>query len=240
MCFSEPDVFTVISILLQHHLLDESTTIAVLKASLRFICRHQPPDITYFIKTRSNCVRLVPFVKSALPEVKHMFTFRKNAGRTITSLAKLMWKGGGDVVVFHARLSPWLAFKLVAIANYEYEMCKKFGFRDCVGLSMVAYVSSYYHYWTHKDMYDIPMVLYEDLVREPRAVMRPIFQLCNLPFEQLIETSMQEMQLDSQGGTTVSQEVLKDVRVEEFDDKRVKKLKFMFEALSLPKIWLEE
>jgi len=172
-----------------------------------------------------------------MPEVKHMFGFRRNTSRVISSVEKMLRRGGsGDIFVFLWNLNQELACLAVSAAGPEYKMCKRFGVRDCLDFAIIFHVSSFYHYYKNKEIFDIPLIDYEDLIAEKEKTLRKVFDLCQLPFDEFINVALDEFNVDSQGGTSLSQENMKSVSDSIFDEARRKKMDDMCDELKIPRI----
>jgi len=237
MCLGEPEAFSSLAILKNRGYVNHDFCVDLSRAIFKFYCKHQMPGQTYLIKVSSNAVQIVPHIKQAMPEVKHMFGFRRNTTRVISSLEKMIRAtNAGDAFVVFWNIHPELACWALSIGGIDYQMCKQFGVRDCLDFAIIFHVSSFYHYYKDKEIFDIPLVNYEDLITEKEKTLRNIFDLCQLPFDEFINVALDEFKFDSQGGTSLSQDSLKSVPVGIFNEEKLKKMNEMCDHLKIPRI----
>jgi hypothetical protein len=143
----------------------------------------------------------------------------------------------GDYIAFFWKIHPWLACKLINGASYEYEVCKKFEIRDCLDLAIACHLSSYYHYYKNKDLFDIPIIYYEDLIADKEKILRSVFELCELPYEKFANIALDQFNYDSQDGTSVSQTNMKVVQDTPLGEEKIAKINRMCIELGIPNIY---
>jgi len=235
--FSETDAFKPLTIFLQRGFISEDLVIRLLKSIFKFYCKTQEPGQTYLMKVASNACRLVPLVKKAMPKVKHMFTYRRNTRRVLSSVEKLI-RGTttGDVAVALWNISPEIPIQLLNSGAYEYEMFQRFGIEDCLDIAIIMHVASWYYYYRCRDIFDIPVIYYEDLIAEKEKTLRSVFEICELPYDESIGEAMKEFANDSQAGTALSQDNMKAVKDTPLDQSKVQKIYDMCDQLDVPRI----
>lgn len=236
-CFGEPDAFTSLTMFMQRGFINENMALDLIKAIIKYYCKTQQPRQTYLFKVESNATYLAPLVKRAMPTVKHMFSYRRNTRRILSSVEK-MFRGGaaGDLLVILWNICPWLACEFVNTAAYEYEMLQRFGAKDVLDLAIVTHLVPWYHYHKNRDIFDIPVVYYEDLIAEKERTLRRVFGVCELPFEDYAEEALREFEKDSQGGTHLNQGSMKTIKDTLIDDGRFAKIFDMCDKLNAPRI----
>lgn len=224
------------AVLEQRNFISESLIIELLKAIFKYYCKEQTYDQTYFIKVASNGARIVPLIKRAMPQVKHMFTFRRNT-RKIMSSAEKVKRGptAGDLQVYLWNLYPPLAYE-INNADYEYEMYKRFGFKDVLDMAIICHVSSWYYYCKNKHIFDIPLIYYEDLIADKEKTLRTVFELCEIPYDRYIDVALKEFENDSQAGTALSQDKMKFVQDTQLNEEKIMKINDMCDHLNIPRV----
>lgn len=233
--FGEPDAFTALTNMIDKNQMENNQIESTVRALIRFLCKSQKKSEIYVIKTQSNCIRLVPYIKKVCPDVKHFFMFRTNTRRILTSLEKIVRRGsGGEEIVFlWNKFSPSVACWLVNFANFEYGYMKRFGIKDCMDIAILTHIHAYHDFIKHRNLFDLPWVLYENLASKPSETLKSVLELCEIPLD-AIQDALKVFNSDSQAGTILSQESMKNVKSVELTDDKVEKINEICNILTLP------
>jgi hypothetical protein len=239
--FGEPDAFNALTIYYHRGLIeDDDLAKDLIKAIFAYYCKTQERGQTYLFKVTSNSARIVPLVKKAMPKVKHMFTFRRNTRRVLSSGEK-MTRGSvaGDVFSFlWRRVSPDFACAMINSAACESEMFKRYGRGkfDCLHQAIILHVASWYYYYQSRDLFDLPLIYYEDLVEKKEETLKQVFELCELDYDEFIGEALKEFENDSQAGTWLSRDNMKKVADTPLDEEKIEMMNEMCDSLEVPRI----
>lgn len=176
-------------------------------------------------------------IKKAMPQVKHMFSYRRNTRRVLSSVEKIL-RGAtaGDLWVTLWNIWPELSGEFINSGTYEYGLCRRFGIKDVLDLSIILHVGSWYYYHRCRDLYDSPVIYYEDLMADKEKTLRVVFDLCKIPYDEFIGEALKEFNNDSQGGTALSQDSMKGVKDTPLDESKIRKMNEMCDELNIPRI----
>lgn len=236
-CFSEPDAFTSLAVFHQRGFISDDLATRLVKAIIKYYCKTQEPGQTYLMKAESNGTYLVPMIKKAMPRVKHMFTFRRDTRRVVSSLEKtLRATAAGEVWALLWRIWPPLAVEFANLAAYEYVLFKRFSIGDVLDESIIIHLASWYYYYKNRDLFDIPIIYYEDLIIEKEKTLKMVFQLCELPFEEFKQKALKEFENDSQGGTHLDQGAMRKVKEAPLTEEKIKKIYDICDQLNIPRV----
>lgn len=221
----EPDALTVLTNLIDKNLITTIMSEKVLGSIFKFLCKFQSKTDIYVIKTRSNCIRLVPIIKKVCPQIKHFFMFRKCIEEVLASSEKMLKHAiaGEETIFLWNRFWPELCCWLIHFANFEYKFKIRFGMKDCLDYAILINLSPYYEYIRNRELFDLPCIYMEDLVRDPPSSLIPVLKLCEIPLK-FVKEAMKGFNKDSQSGTILSQKDLQNVSASELSKEKVEKI----------------
>ena len=213
--FGEPDIFSLVGILyyegrIPQHLLDP-----LIKASFNVFCKNQKSHQTYVFKLQSNATRLVPDIIRLLPQVKHMFLWRRNASACVNSLVRSF-----DILNLGKHYMPlWKMFPqfsywrnclgFARMLSYLHDQLHP---RDNIEIAYIFYLSPYSTYNKVKDLIEIVYIEYENLLAQPVEELSRIFDKFGIDLK-LIPDAVGCLKRDSQSNTAVSWEKIGNIEV---------------------------
>lgn len=233
VCLSEPYVFHIMGVYLQRGFIKETSAIPILKASIKFYCKTQKPGQTYLLKVWNSIH--APIIKKALPQVKLMALTRRDNRRALISLEKLFNCFSTEFALSQWKIWPPLAFWHFDIMHLH-DLCARFGARDVLDLAIISHLAWIYHFHKNQNLFDIPIIYYEDLIADKVGTLRPVFELCELSFKEFIDEAVKEFDKDSQADTIISQNAMKLVKYTELDKPRLERIKNLCDQLGIPPI----
>uniref|UniRef100_A0A914XLM4 Sulfotransferase n=1 Tax=Plectus sambesii TaxID=2011161 RepID=A0A914XLM4_9BILA len=232
VCFGESYPMTLLAIGYWEKYWHESEMETLVKAVVTILRKDVPTDQICVLKTASTEVRLVPIMARCLPEVKHVFMFRKGGldpvermltrDKTLQMLLKMFlacpqlskafgWLAIGD--------SKWL--RVIPPTNMK-------------EWAAIVYASPYGDYLRNKHLFCLPVVWHKDIIHDTENTLRPIFRELGIP-EEKIKDALLCLKGDSQKGTFLSQSVMKDVKATEMTDTIRARLDEFAQVLGVPK-----
>lgn len=218
----------------------EPDALPVVNAVFKFFCKNQTPNQTYLIKVPMFSETFLRLTKKALPEIKHMFSYRKNLRNVWKSSEKAFRVVFGDKMpIILWNIFPKLASRIYFTFERECRLFERFGISDMLDMVIIWHLAYFnYYFYKCRDIYDIPVINYEDLIADKKSTLKPVFELCQVPYEKFIDKALEQFEMDSQAESRLDQNVMKNIKTTEFDDRKMEKVKEVCEwlGMSVPEI----
>ncbi|KAI1706061.1 hypothetical protein DdX_13292 [Ditylenchus destructor] len=232
MVIGEPHVLACLSIGYGEGYWSERDMSTLLPAAMKAIRKDIPSDVLLVIKTESTEARLVGLLHRLMPEIQHIFMFRRGG---LDSVDRMYLRDPRNAIIFRiynfwpllvTTVFGWLeagqgvfARKLQPSHNKEW--------------AMLCWAAPYSYYLRFKDTFDFPLVLHKDLMKNPEETLRPIFEKLSIPLE-CLPNALSCLDHDSQKGTFTSQEVMKSIVATTMTPQLEKSLRRYAEHLKIP------
>uniref|UniRef100_A0A914XML8 Sulfotransferase n=1 Tax=Plectus sambesii TaxID=2011161 RepID=A0A914XML8_9BILA len=232
ICIGEPFVMTLLAIGYWEKYWHESEMETLLKAAVTILRKDVPADQIFILKTSSNEARLVPIMAKCMPEVKHVFMFRKNG---LDPVERMLTRDKMQrILMLLFLICPQLSKAFGWIAIGESKWLRVIRPTTTKEWAAIAYASPYADYLKNKELFCLPVVWHKDIIHDAENTLRPIFRELGLP-EEKIKDALLCLNRDSQNGTFLSQSVMKDVKATEMTDAICAKLDTVAQVLGVPK-----
>uniref|UniRef100_A0AC34Q0G4 Uncharacterized protein n=1 Tax=Panagrolaimus sp. JU765 TaxID=591449 RepID=A0AC34Q0G4_9BILA len=172
-----------------------------------------PSDKLFVFKGSSTEVKLVPFLSKLMPEIRHVFMFRKKG---CDSVEKTVLRHPAQF--FLAKMynfSPFLTTSLFGfLVACEGPLNRELKPATPKEFAMLVYGGPYFYYKQNLDAFDLGVVWHHELIKDPENVLKPIFENLDLPLD-LMADAKECLKKDSQENTFLSQTALAGIRVTE-------------------------
>jgi hypothetical protein len=216
--YSEPDVFTQLVVMRQLQGVNEAEISKLVQSCTRLFLKgteQTPNPRQWVIKFRSFVIELADLLDLHFPEAKTLFLYR-NAEDYMTSSMRA-FGGALDTPEFRGIVQSWLSSLVPAIARHVGE-----------GRPLMSYSSLSAWLWLRtierfmqlqeKGMPGMA-IRYEDLKSNPKETIQRVLEYCGLTTQNM-EPVYQAFERDSQAGSTLSRENLRQTKVELTDGHR--------------------
>jgi len=236
VCFSELAIFHSFAALEWDGSFDESLAVDLASSIFKFFCRTQQSGQAYFFKTLIPNDRVVRLIKKGLPQIKNVFGSRRNMGRVLNSFEKIL-RGPirNDIFVALWKIWPKIVPEFFSYSGELFELFDRFGIDDVLDVTIIRTAAAIYHYHRCQDIFDLPVIYYENMIEKKEETLRSVFQLCDLPYDEFIGEALKTFDYDSQSDTTLSQEKMKVVKPTPLDESRLQKIYYICDQLSIPR-----
>jgi hypothetical protein len=201
---SEPDELTQLTRAKTTHIVDSTEAQRLLESSCRWRCK---PDAAspkkVALKFRSEVLVLSKEFAAALPRARHIFLYRDGLA-WMKTLFK-MWPAGKDVYDYEINQQIETNWGRMIPLISETRIGEKP--RNAVQTRMLAWVACMEEYLTLRDA-QVPLIAarYEDILIDPKAVLRQIFEFCDIKAVDWL--AMDEvLGRDSQAGTLFDRDI---------------------------------
>ncbi|KAI1712067.1 hypothetical protein Ddc_12658 [Ditylenchus destructor] len=229
----EPHVLTCMSVGYGEGYWDKEDLNQLLPAIVKSLRKDISPKYLFVIKTESMEVRLVPFFKSLVPEMMHVFMFRKKG---LDSVERMCLRDPRMPVLnaiynISPRVSTTLFGWLQAGEGPHFRVLKP---RHMKEWSMLVYAAPYSYYMQNEDAFDFPVVWHHELISDAEQVLRPIFEKLSIP-EECLPNALSCLNRDSQKGTFLSQDSIRDIHPTPMTPALESSLRLYVEHMKIPK-----
>uniref|UniRef100_A0A914XNT6 Sulfotransferase n=2 Tax=Plectus sambesii TaxID=2011161 RepID=A0A914XNT6_9BILA len=232
VCIGESYILTHLSIGYWEKYWHESEMETLLKAVVTILRKDVPADQLFILKGASTEARLVPIVARCMPEVKHVFMFRKGG---LDSVERMLRRDKTQRILMELfLLCPPLSKAFGWIVICECKWLRVIRPTTTKEWAAIAYASPYADYLKNKHLYCLPIVWHKDIIHDAENTLRPIFRELGLP-EEKIKDALLCLKNDSQNGTFLSQSVMKDVKATEMTDAIRARFDTVAQILGVPK-----
>jgi hypothetical protein len=205
--YSEPDVFTQLVLFRQLQGVDEAEISELVRSCTRMFCKsteQTPHPVRWGIKFRSFVIELGDLLYAHFPQAKTIFLYRHAEGFMASSMRA--FGAAMDTPEIRTTVQGWLSPLVPPVAKHVRE-----------GGSLLSYASLSAWLWIrtierYMELKQLGMsgmaVRFEDLKSTPNETIRSIIEYCGLSTKN-IEAVYQVFEKDSQAGSTLSQEKLR-------------------------------
>ena len=217
---SEPDVYFQISLLRRKKAIDEFEAKKLINSSTNFICKSIDSDIPklFVIKFRSPVIKIHRDISNILPNSKNIFVYR-NAEDVIQSFDRIRgypYTKKRWLLRFPLLSRLYKATSKLYYSNWTdldnhynnfvkngspYDIVKRLGPCGIFLLEWLSKVNSYLELKEYKS--DMLALRYEDLVTNPREIIRGIFDYCDISDDE-VENGCNALKKDAQAGTNLA------------------------------------
>lgn len=216
--YSEPDVFTQLIVMRQLQGIDDAQVSPLVQSCTRmfFKATGQTPDPAHrVIKFRSFVIELGDLLALHFPQAKSLFLYR-HAEDYMTSSMRA-FGAALDTPELRATVQGWLSSLMPAIASHVRAGGPLLSFAS---LSAWLWLRTIERFMQLQEAGMPGMAIrYEDLTSNPRESIHRIMEYCGLSTENM-EPVYQAFERDSQAGSTLSQENLRQAKFEISDAHR--------------------
>uniref|UniRef100_A0A914EC20 Uncharacterized protein n=1 Tax=Acrobeloides nanus TaxID=290746 RepID=A0A914EC20_9BILA len=241
--FAEPHVLAQLSGGQSEGLWRDEELEKLVPASIRAIRKNIPSDQICIIKTTSSEIKLVPYTK-LMHDVKYIFMFRRNA---VDSVEKSTYRSLGNyahkmvsVYLTLYKFSPsWYNWIFGVMSFSEGWLFRMLDPKDIKEWAFIVWIAPYLSYRKFENQFCYPIVWHHELIKNTEMVLKGVFKSISEPGhgelnEDCILKALERLKVDSQGGTFLSQEVLKSVPITPYTDEAKKRLKKFVEKIAVP------
>ncbi|KAK5975044.1 hypothetical protein GCK32_006149 [Trichostrongylus colubriformis] len=209
-CYAEHPALTVLSIALGEELMSEADVRALLHATVTCLRAHLPVDSLCILKTQSFEARLVPLCRD-IPNLKHIFMFRKKA---LPSVEKVCRRAEFLYLLllelYH--ISPFISRCLGTLVAGEGKWVRILRPQNMRAQAAIILASPLSHYERNKEMYCHPIVWFHEIIVDTENVLTSVFNELGIPLS-CIADAVECKKVDSQKGSFLSQQNLKNIEV---------------------------
>lgn len=210
--YSEPDVFTQLVVFRQLHGVDEAEVSELVRSCTRMLCKgteQNPNPARWGIKFRSFAIELGDLLYEHFPQAKTIFLYRQAEGFMASSMRA--FGGTMDTPEVRTAIQSWLSTLVPAIAKHVREGGPLLSYASLSAWLWLRTIERYME--LQKSGMPGMAVRFEDLKSAPRETIHSIIEYCDL-FLQNMEAVYQVFEKDSQAGSALSQEKLRQSQFE--------------------------
>jgi len=202
----------------------------LLPALLKVIRKGVPSDKLFVFKGASTEVKLVPFISKLMPEIFHVFMFRKKG---IVSVEKMLLRDPQQLLLAKIyQFSPYLTTLFGFVSACEGRFYRELKPKEPKEFAMIVYGAPYYHYKKNQESFDFDVVWHNELIQDCETVLKPIFEKLELPLD-LLATAKSCLNRDSQHDTFLSQSAMAGIQATEMTEEIKSNLRRYAERLQM-------
>jgi hypothetical protein len=233
LAIGEPNAFTNLVMMYDENVLSLDFFNTVLRSLFYTYCKDMTKDQTYILKMTSEGAALVDHIHKLFPEIPHIFQFRENVEKSMSSMYKAkceasLWK---ETFYLHSnfpKLAKWLfGYK------QEKRTIEKVKPESLFELVLVFFAAPYTSFLKNRHCYALPEVTYENLLSKPEETIDAVFDVCGIS-KSLIPEALTALHRDSQAGTPISRDKVAQVKSFELSKLDRKRLNEIARKMELP------
>lgn len=230
---SEPDVYMQIQLLRMRKAIDENEARGLINSSTAFLWRSIDFDTTrlFVIKFKSHVIKIHRTLSDAIPNSKSIFIYR-NAIDVVQSYDRIFgypytkkrWIFRFPFLsrLYRARKRRYYGRNINFFDQYKtfirngtpYDIINDLGHCGIYLLEWLSKVNSYLELKKYNS--DIIALRYEDLIANPREMIRAIFDYCGISNEE-IESACKAIRLDAHSGTNLARNPMPRYKLDKKD-----------------------
>ncbi|KAE9551072.1 hypothetical protein FO519_005709 [Halicephalobus sp. NKZ332] len=181
----------------------------LLPALVKVIRKGIPSEKLFVLKGASTEVKLVPFFSKTMPEILHIFMFRKKG---IESVEKMLLRDPQQLILARIyQFSPFFTTLFGYVSACEGKSYRELKPKEVKEFSMIVYGAPYSYYKKNQEIFDFDIVWHHELIQNCENVLKPIFEKLGLPLD-LLATAKSRLNRDSQQNTFLSQSALAGIQ----------------------------
>lgn len=210
--YSEPDVFTQLVVFRQLQGVDEAEVSELVRSCTRLLCKgteQTPGPFRWVIKFRSFVIELGDLLYAHFPQAKTIFLYRHAEGFMASSMRA--FGGAMDTPEVRTMIQSWLSTLVPSIARHVREGGPLLSYASLSAWLWLRTIERYME--LQKSGMPGMTVRFEDLKSASRETIHSIIAYCDL-FTQNMEAVYQVFEKDSQAGSVLSQEKLRQSQFE--------------------------
>lgn len=140
-----------------------------------------PSDKLFVLKGSSTEIKLVPFLSKLMPEILHIFMFRKKG---YDSVEKSVLRHPAQFFLTKMyNFSPFLTTSFFGfLVACEGSLMRELKPKTPKEFAMLVYGGPYFYYKQNLNLFNFGIVWHHELINDPEKILKPIFEKVSFEF----------------------------------------------------------